>query len=251
MKDILFTIADNCEIAEGIYRLELTCGESLPPIIAGQFLHLEVPDKRLLMRRPFCIYDYKADSVITYYVVVGKGTYSLSRAQAGDKLRAILPLGNGFDVSGYKKIALLGGGMGCAELYSVTKTEGKEFYAYLGFANKRKVAFLEDFERKVKRLNVFTDDGSYGEKGFALPALLKDIAQFDAVLACGPTPMLKALQGAVKDIQLPVFASLEQRMGCGVGACLACTCKVKENGEVRHKRVCADGPVFDLRNVIL
>lgn len=251
MKDILCEVVLNERVAKDIYKMVLKSKEKLPRIWAGQFLHLQVPDKRLILRRPFCIYDHNEYEVVTYYAVVGKGTESLTSAKIGSNLSVLLPLGNGFEIDNYKNIALLGGGMGCAELFMVTKTQEKNFYAYLGFASKERMVFVDDFKQTCKEVNIFTSDGSVGKKGYALPQLIEQIDKFDAVLICGPLGMVKSAKEALKDTGIPAFVTLEQRMGYGIGACLVCTCKINEGKKVRNKRVCMDGPVFNLKDVIL
>lgn len=251
MKDILFEVALNQRVAKDIYKMVLKSEEKLPKIWAGQFLHIQIPEKSLILRRPFCIYDYNEYEVVTYYAVVGKGTRNLTTAKEGSKLKVLLPLGNGFTIDNYQNIALFGGGMGCAELFLTSKTPNKNFYAYLGFSSEDRVLFVEDFKQTCKEVNVFTVDGSVGNKGFALTQLEKDIDKFDAVLICGPHAMIKAAQETFKEAKIPMFVSLEQRMGCGMGACLVCTCKIKEADKIRNKRVCMDGPVFNIKDVVL
>lgn len=235
-------------------RLDLTAAEPLPFIQAGQFLHLEVPDKSLILRRPFCIYDHDEFSVTTYAAIVGRGTASLAGVKPGAVLKAILPLGNGFDISKYKNIGFLGGGMGCAELYSAAKAgaaAGKNIYAYFGFASKNRVLFESDFKSVAKKTVICTDDGSYGVKGYPISELKKDIKNLDAVLICGPHGLVKSAGREFENEQIPAFVSMEQRMACGVGACLVCTCAVKEGTEIKNKRVCMDGPVFNLRDIVI
>lgn len=230
--------------------MELESEEPLPKFSGGQFLHIEVPDK--LLRRPLGIVKMFDNLLTVIYAVVGEGTQNLSNVKSGHMLKAILPLGNGFAIPGNaKRIAILGGGLGAAPLLPVISAyKEKDFYSYLGFACKDNIILEEDFKAVSKRTVIATDDGSYGFKGYALNAFQKDLQEnnFDMVLACGPTSMLKAIKNA--KLSMPVFVSLEERMGCGVGACLVCACKINRNG-IKNLRVCADGPVFDLNEVVL
>jgi dihydroorotate dehydrogenase electron transfer subunit len=250
MQDIIFSVEDISLQASSIYRLVLRSQQKLPSIICGQFLHLEVPDSSLLLRRPFCIYDATDFTVTTYFALVGKGTESLKNVKTGDKLKCILPLGNGFDINKYQNIGLLGGGMGCAELYFATKDKNKNFYAYFGFANKEKVLFENDFRSTCKKLSICTDDGSYGTKGYPIDELKKDLDILDAVLVCGPSGLVRSAAKFFLSHKKDVFVSMEQRMGCGVGACLVCATKISSDDGIHSKRVCMDGPVFPLQDIV-
>ena len=170
---------------------------------------------------------------------------------AGTSLNVLLPLGNGFYIEeNEQKIALVGGGVGVFPLISVLREYGakKEISAYIGYRNKGAVCGVDEFEKATKFVGV-TDDGSYGEKMNAVQAFEVDLNKGnrpDVVLACGPTPMLRALKALVEKENLPCYVSLEERMGCGIGACLVCVCNLT-NGE--HARVCKDGPVFNAKDV--
>ena len=168
-------------------------------------------------------------------------------------MNVLMPLGNGFFVAeNEKKVALVGGGVGIFPMISVLREYAgeKELSAYIGFRNRGAVCGMEDLKR-ADRLLAVTDDGSFGEKMNAVQAFVRDLSagyRPDVVLSCGPLPMLRALKEALDGKNIPCFVSLEERMGCGIGACLVCVCNLT-NGE--HARVCKDGPVFDIRNVIL
>ncbi|MCL2555589.1 MAG: dihydroorotate dehydrogenase electron transfer subunit [Firmicutes bacterium] len=253
MKDISFKVSDIKLVNSDTVRLVLTSEEILPKITAGQFLNLEVPDNSLILRRPFCIYDYDNTSVTIYLAVVGKGTLALKNLKKGEILKATLPLGNGFfKINTYKNIGILGGGIGCAPLFRITKDyKDKNFFAYLGFNSKDKALFINDFKKTCKKTIVATNDGSLGEKGYALDFIKKDIANFDAIIMCGPHGLVKAAKETFKNISIPVLVSLEQRMACGVGACLVCTCPIIADEHQKNKRVCIEGPVFDIKEVVV
>lgn len=252
MKDLISTVVDNREIAENIYMITLELPESTKGFHGGQFVNLETGDNSLLLRRPLGVCIAEGNNLSLCYQIKGKGTKKLTEAKAGDKLKVLLPLGNYFDLSPYKKVAVIGGGVGIFPLIAtVRENADKEFYSYLGFRNKKAVCLLNKFE-KSKALTVTTDDGSYGKKGNAVEAFLAeaDKNSVDAIIACGPPIMLKILKQklAERKINTPCFVSLEERMGCGLGACLVCVCKTSDGG---NARVCNDGPVFDINKVEL
>lgn len=254
MKDILLTVAKKTVLNERTVELLLASEEQLPPIRCGQFLHLKVGGA-FLLRRPFCIHAFTETTVTVVVAVVGEGTRALAACKEGDAFWAVLPIGNGFTLEEkHKTVVLLGGGVGCAPLSTVPVTyPDRTYYAYLGFASKQAVLFEQTFAALGKTV-VATDDGSYGRKGFVTDVLRADLPKIkpDVILTCGPTPMLKAAAKLTLDTGIPAYMSGEQRMGCGVGACLVCTCAVRQSdGTVQNKRACVDGPVFSLEDVLL
>lgn len=258
LKDRTGLVMLNQKIAKDIYKMVLQFNDMPSSIRGGQFAHVKLNDKSHVLRRPFCIcdYDMRAKTVTLCYAVVGEGTKILSSYSAGEKLQVMLPLGNGYMPSdGVKKVVLLGGGMGSAVLPAIPTTYPRlKYYTYLGFANKDKVVLQEEMKRVSENLVVATDDGSYGKKGFVTDILAEDMKKInpDAVFCCGPEVMYKALKKALEPFDVPVIVSLEARMGCGIGACLVCNCKVKRAGEEEtYARVCIDGPVMDLSEVVL
>ncbi|HEY8443310.1 MAG TPA: dihydroorotate dehydrogenase electron transfer subunit [Clostridia bacterium] len=250
MKDYTLTITKNYQIADKIFRTEFA-GEDLPKFRGGQFLHIQVPGK--VLRRPFGILEMTPNSLTIVFAVVGEGTQILSQMKPGERLNAMLPLGNGFMLpKTYKKVALLGGGLGSVPLLPVITTYPEiEFYSYMGFKSKKDVILYDEFLKLSKKTVYATEDGSFGYQGYSLDALKEDLKtiDFDAVLVCGSKPMLQAVKNA--GLNLPVYVSMEERMGCGVGACLVCACQVNKGGSVENLRVCLDGPVFMLDEVTL
>ena len=252
IKYLISTVKDNRVIAENVYMITLALPESAESFHGGQFVNLETGDKSLLLRRPLGVCIAEGNELSLCYQVKGKGTKKLTEAKSGDKLKVLLPLGNYFDLSGYKKVAVVGGGVGIFPLIAaIRENKDVEFHAFMGFRNKSAVCLLNELE-KCRSLTVTTDDGSYGKKGNAVEAFLSEAENFDfdAVISCGPPVMLKALKQrlAERDIKTPCFVSLEERMGCGVGACLVCVCKTADG---KNARVCKDGPVFDINKVVL
>lgn len=251
MYDLNATVKSNILIAENIYMMTLTLPESAGTIRGGQFVNLATGEGSHLLRRPLGVMKVEGGDITVCYQVKGSGTQTLAKAEEGQKLKVLLPLGNGFDLGGKKNIAVIGGGVGIFPLIATIREycSDKNFYSYIGFRNKNAVCLLEELE-KSKKLTVVTDDGSYGGKGNAVEAFLKDEGNIDAdlIIACGPPVMLKALKQKLKEksIKTPCLVSLEERMGCGLGACLVCICK-KTDGS--NARVCKDGPVFEINEV--
>lgn len=252
MKELTATVKENKIIAENIYSLTLTFPEELE-IRGGQFINISTGNPAHLLKRPFGVVKREGRDVTVCYQVKGEGTRCLSETEAGAKLEVLAPLGNGFILpETAKNIVVIGGGVGVFPLISVIRQyRDKNFYSYIGFRNFGAVCLLDELENSNK-LTVVTDDGSYGEKGNAVSAYLADAknVRADLIIACGPPVMLKVLKNRLKEegITTPCLVSLEERMGCGIGACLVCVCK-KSDGA--NARVCKDGPVFDIDSVEL
>ena len=251
MKDYIATIVNNEQIADNVYAVTFDLGETAK-VRCGQFGNISVGGTHLL-RRPIAICKTEGNTVTFCYQIKGEGTQLLKTMGAGTQLNVLMPLGNGFYVEeNERKVALVGGGVGVFPLISVLREYGaaKEISAYIGYRNKGAVCGVEEFEKAHKFVGV-TDDGSFGEKMNAVQAFAADLAKGnrpDVVLACGPTPMLRALIALVEKENLPCYVSLEERMGCGIGACLVCVCDMT-NG--KKARVCKDGPVFNANSVVL
>ena len=251
MKDYVATIVKNEKIAENIHAVTFELGE-VAKVRCGQFGNISIGSTHLL-RRPIAICKVENREVTFCYQIKGDGTKTLKEMGAGTRLSVLMPLGNGFFVEeNEKKVALVGGGVGVFPLISVLRAyaDTKEISAYIGYRNKNAVCGVEEFEKADKFVAV-TDDGSYGEKMNAVQAFAADLAKGnrpDVVLACGPTPMLRALKTLVEKENLPCYISLEERMGCGIGACLVCVCDLSGG---KKARVCKDGPVFKADEVNL
>ena len=251
MKDYIATIVKNEKIAENIYSITFDLGETAN-IRCGQFGNIAVGGTHLL-RRPIAICKAEGTQVTFCYQIKGEGTKALREMKAGEKTSVLLPLGNGFFVEeNEKKVALVGGGVGVFPLISVLRAykDTKQISAYIGYRNLGAVCGIDEFEKADKFVGV-TDDGSYGEKMNAVQAFEKDLKAGnvpDVVLACGPTPMLRALKAVAQRENLNCFVSLEERMGCGIGACVVCVCELSNGARAR---VCKDGPVFNANEVVL
>lgn len=244
------TIKSVKEHGNGIFRVECASADKLPVIHAGQFAHLKVPNKDL--RRPICVYDSDEHSVSFIIACVGAGTQAFTSLSVGDKFDALLPLGNGFPIFPDRtNIALLGGGTGCAPLLKIAKDNPwLNCTALLGFPNAAaKSAYGDDFDKVCRNVCYCTDDGSLGYHGYPTD-LLTEIAP-EVLYVCGAPGLMKTARQYCITHGVVGFASTEQRMGCGVGACLVCAVKVERGGKEQMLRACADGPVFDIRELVL
>ena len=249
------------ELVNGIYKYTVNAPEIANIAKPGQFLEIKISETgEPFLRRPISIYNInkKLGEVEFIFQVKGRGTEILSHKKVGDIINVLGPLGNGtFTVKEYKKVAIIGGGIGTYPLYELAKElQGKaETTMYMGFRNKGLVTLEKEFEEVTSRVVITTDDGSYKEKGFAINVLKEDCKteKPDIIFACGPLPMLKAVQEFAKSENIPCEMSLEERMGCGIGACVGCNVRiVTENpDEVKYNYVCKDGPVFDSTKVII
>ncbi len=253
MKELVSTVKSVRLIAENVYELTVTLSESAGEIKGGQFLNISTGDGSRLLKRPLGIVKVDGLDVTVCFQVKGEGTVALSRASTGDKLAVLLPLGNGFNIpDSAKNVVVLGGGVGIFPLVPVVNgNKNKKFYTYLGFRNKNCVCLTDEFGGSEK-LTIVTDDGSYGAKNNAVSAYLEELdgVPADMIIACGPPVMLRVLKQKLKErgVKTPCLVSLEERMGCGIGACLVCVCRKSDGG---NARVCKDGPVFDINEVEL
>jgi len=244
------------EIASDIYELTIN-GELVSQIkTPGQFVHLKVSNGLdPLLRRPISIssYNFEQNSLTMIYRKDGKGTSMLAELRPGMFVDILGPLGNGFpvdEVSIGDTALLVGGGIGVPPLYELSNqlvAKGVKVIHVLGFQTASAVFYEEEFLKNGETY-VATADGSYGRKGFVTD-VMKEL-QFDCIYTCGPTPMLRAIEQNYSHKKL--FLSLEERMGCGIGACFACVCKKKDDPTgVSYKKVCSDGPVFRAGEVLI
>lgn len=235
MKQVVMKVVKTDKIAASVYKTTFT-GDISGITNAGQFVNVKIDG--LYLRRPISVCDLSDNTLTLVYKVVGKGTEMLSRSTSGDKFDMLTGLGNGYDISGSgDKPLLIGGGVGVPPLYYLAKLlaeKGKTLSVALGFNTEKDVFFINEFENLGCKVKVATVDGSFGVKGFVTNVLPEEYSYF---YACGPEPMLKAVYNATKtDGEF----SFEERMGCGFGACMGCSCKTT----VGAKRICKDGPVI-------
>lgn len=249
----LCRIVSKKEIIPDIFDVIVESPQIAAEAKPGQFLHIDCGDGiQTFLRRPISICDAFDTSVRFLFRRTGSGTSVLAQKQPGDTLDILGPLGNPFTLLPQaQKPILIGGGIGIFPLYLLCK-QLNGARVLLGFQSKDKVLMEEEFQA-LAETTVATDDGSYGYNGYAvnlLEELLKQ-EEGDIVYSCGPTPMLKAVQRITQQYGVKCQLSLEQRMGCGIGACLTCTCETTSKGVHQHKRVCKNGPVFWSSEVIL
>lgn len=251
----LCKIISQREIAADIYELTVKAKLVNEIIEPGQFVHIRVSKRDPLLRRPISIssYDKKSEQFTMIYRKEGKGTSLLAELTEGMEIDILGPLGNGFPVDEVTKgetALLVGGGIGVPPLYELSNqltANGVKVIQVLGFQTESAVFYEQEFLQNGETF-VATVDGSYGSKGYVTD-VMKDL-HFDCIYTCGPTPMLRAIEQMFSDKK--VFLSLEERMGCGVGACFACVCKSADDPTgVSYKKVCSDGPVFRVGEVLI
>ncbi len=246
------SVLANIRLSARYFLLRLARPRELPEPVAGQFVHVAVPapDERFYLRRPFSIHDCTRDFIDLVIVEVGPGSTALRRAREGDRVRFYGPLGHAYPVLPNKRILGIGGGVGLAPLYFYGfRAPGGlgENYRLLYGARTREDLFLEHVALERKGVSLSTDDGSYGFKGnvVQLAESVMHEEPADVLFSCGPTVMMQAVQRLADTLRIPHYASLENRMGCALGACRACVVPTKLDGGSPYRTVCHDGPVFD------
>ena len=241
MKQGIFKISLNQKLTDNVYKMVLV-GDTSDITACGQFINIQLDG--LYLRRPISVCDCDETAVTIIYKVVGKGTEQMSKMIVGDTLDVLTGLGNGYDLSlSGDKPVLLGGGVGVPPLYMLAKklaAEGKKVSVILGFNTKSEVFYEQEFKNLGCDVTVTTVDGSYGVKGFVTNAYPNDYTYF---YTCGPEPMLKAIY---KTSKTSGQMSFEERMGCGFGACMGCSCKTIAG----YKRICKDGPVMQKEEIL-
>lgn len=248
------------ELKPGIIKFSVKAKEIVDTAKPGNFIEIRVNnDIEPFLRRPISIYNMDKENGILEFIfqVKGKGTHILAERKEGELIDIIGPIGYGtFKYKNYQKIYIIGGGIGVFPLYELAKEgkkENKEIKTYLGFRNRDMVVLEKEFEGVSDNLTITTDDGTYGQKGFAIDFLKKDMEKekADCIYACGPLPMLKAVRKYALENNIPCQISLEEKMACGLGVCLGCAVKTakspKDAPEYWH--VCKAGPVFQAKDV--
>jgi len=240
------------EISSGIFDLCIKTEKIAENAVAGQFVSLYCEDGSRLLPRPIsiCEVDKNEKTIRLVYRVAGAGTDEFSRMKKGETIKVMGPLGNGFPLL-KKKAFLIGGGIGIPPMFELAKElgDGVEKTAVLGY---RDVLFLNKEFEKYADVVIATEDGSTGTKGNVLDAIRENKLEADVIYACGPTPMLRAIKEYAAEKNIECYLSLEERMACGIGACLACVCKSKDvddHTHVHNKRICKEGPVFRAEEV--
>ena len=241
MKQSIFEIRSNTRLTDSVYKMVLA-GDTSSITNCGQFVNIQLDG--MYLRRPISVCDYDDKTLTIVYKVVGKGTEAMAAMGEGVKLDILTGLGNGYDLTlAGDKPVLLGGGVGVPPMYNLAKrlrAQGKDVKVILGFNVKSEIFYEEEFKALGCDVTVTTVDGSYGVKGFVTDALPTDYTYF---YTCGPEPMLKAVYRASRTSGQMSF---EERMGCGFGACMGCSCKTLTG----YKRICKDGPVMKKEEIL-
>ncbi len=237
-----YEIKSNIKLTDNIYEMVLI-GDTSSITAPGQFINIKLDG--FYLRRPISICDYDDSTITIIYKVVGEGTEVMSKMSSGEKLDVLCGLGNGFDTTkSLDKPVLIGGGVGVPPMYNLCKkliADGKAVTVILGFNKKEDIFYENEFKKLGADVKVTTVDGSYGIKGFVTDAL-KD-TDYSYFYTCGPMPMFKAIEAVASTSGQYSF---EERMGCGFGACMGCSCKTKYG----NKRICKDGPVLIREEII-
>ncbi|SHJ78870.1 dihydroorotate dehydrogenase electron transfer subunit [Anaerocolumna jejuensis DSM 15929] len=245
-------IISQVQLAPGIFSMWLKDLEIAGQAKPGQFLSLYCYSEDRLLPRPISICEIKEDgtSLRLVYRVAGKGTEEFSRLKEGDTIQVMGPLGNGFPETGAKAI-LIGGGIGIPPMLELAKSLDCEKSIVLGY---RDITFLEKEFQPYGQVYLSTEDGSAGVKGNVIDAIRQNAVEGEVIYACGPTPMLRGVKAYAAEHGITAWLSLEERMACGIGACLACVCKTRNKDHhtnVNNTRICKEGPVFKAEEVEL
>ena len=242
MKQSIFEIISNKNIAENVFEMVLA-GDISDITASGQFVNIKL--EGMFLRRPISVCDYDDKTLTLIYKAVGNGTEAMSKMEKGTKLDILTGLGNGYDLSlAGDKPMLIGGGAGVPPMYNLAKkliAMGKSVTVVLGFNKESEVFYKEEFEKIGAKVIITTVDGSVGVKGFVTDAFSE--IEYTYFYVCGPEPMLKAVYNGT---ETSGQFSFEERMGCGFGACMGCSCKTKYG----NKRICKDGPVLVKEEII-
>ena len=247
IKECCTVISQEC-IAKDIYSMWISTKAIAREAKPGQFVSVYTKDASRLLPRPIslCEIDREKDALRIVYRIAGDGTREFSRLRAGDPIDILGPLGNGFPLEEAKgkRVMLMGGGIGIPPMLETAKAIQGEKIIVSGYRDE---LFLTEELNAAGQLYLATEDGSAGTKGNVLDAVKVNRLEADLIFACGPTPMLRAIKAYALEKGIPCWVSMEEKMACGIGACLACVCKSTEvdgHSQVHNKRICKDGPVF-------
>lgn len=244
----LCKVVENSELCQNIFEIVVECPEVAQEAKPGQFLHIKTnKSSDPLLRRPISISRIIRDKgyISLVYQLIGRGTKEMGALKPGEEIDIMGPFGNGFPLFAGKKCALVGGGMGVAPLLELAYNLN-DCDAYLGF--RCSTFKLEEYQSACKEIHISTEDGSMGSKGYVTD-ILKYIDKYEIVYTCGPKPMMRKVKELCESKSVQCFVSVEERMGCGIGACLVCACKIKEGDSWHYKKACTDGPVFEAGEV--
>jgi len=267
MYQVVAKVLSNKNITLNYFKIILNAPEICQDAQPGQFVHIKVTaGSAFLLRRPFSIYNLEDEKLEILYRVVGKGTDLLSQKRKSKKLDLLGPLGQGFELKeNFGKVILVAGGIGVAPLYFLAKrllnhdskisgqtrpkSRHPKITLFLGARTRKQILCAQDFKNLGATVKIATEDGSWGYKGLVSDFLAETLLRYskpDLVFTCGPVPMLKKIAQLSRKYRVPSQVSLEQRMGCGIGACLGCVVRAREG----YLRVCKDGPVFRVNQIL-
>ena len=252
-KQVMAEIIRHTSLSDGIFDMTLKAEEIAKEAKAGQFISVYLNNKSKILPRPIsiCGIDKEAGTLRIVYRTVGDGTKELSDYKEGEMVKILGPLGNGFTQKD-KKAILIGGGIGIPPMLELMKQLDCDKTAVLGYRDSD--MFLKDEFEAVGDVVISTEDGSFGTKGNVIDAIKEQGVEGSIIYACGPTPMLRGIKAYAEEMGIEAQISMEERMACGIGACLACVCKTKDkdaHSNVNNKRICKEGPVFDAKEVEL
>ena len=248
-----YIITEKTAIARNIYSFTISCPEVADAARPGQFVHIRA--NGFTLRRPIsiCGIDKEKGTLRIVFEIRGQGTEEIAKLNKGDLIDMLAPLGHGFTVKpDAEKVILIGGGIGTPPMLPLAKVYSEKAVVISGFRNSSAAILQEDFKAAGAEVILCTDDGSAGIHGFVTQPL-KELAEkggISAVYACGPMPMLKGVSAICQENGIYCEISLEERMACGIGACLGCACRTKRNDEEYFAHVCKDGPVFKAEEVL-
>ena len=259
MDNTIGNVISNTKIASSVYSMVIETSVAANAK-AGQFISMYTGDESKILPRPIsiCQINNRAMTIRVVYRVVGAGTEEFSTYKSGDKVKLMGPLGNGFpidEINPAATVVLMGGGIGVPPMVSCLeelKARGIKTISVMGYRNSD--TFLQSELSIANKSYVATEDGSLGAKGTVIDAMYHYRVKGDVILSCGPKPMLRAIKAYANKTDMLCYVSMEERMACGIGACLGCVCqstKIDEHSRVKNKRVCKDGPVFRAEEVIL
>lgn len=251
-------VVSNTKLNDKYYLMEIECEEFVNKAKPGHFMMVKAQQYDYLydplLRRPFGVCDIERGRFKILYILIGKGTNLLSQVKINSTIEFSEPLGNTFKYNGGKKVAMVGGGVGIAPLLFLArylKNQGAEIDLYYGGKTEDDILMIDEFKKYCSHIIVTTENGKVGQKGIVTEPLQKNILQYDKIYACGPKKMLEATTKIAVENKIPIEVSLDERMACGMGACLGCLIYLKnDSGEIEQKRCCVEGPVFDGSKIV-
>lgn len=251
-------VVNNLKLNDKYYLMEIECEEFVKKAKPGHFTMVKAQQYDYLydplLRRPFGVCDIERGRFKILYVLIGKGTNLLSQAKSGSQIEFSEPLGNIFKFNNEKNVALVGGGVGIAPLLFLAKylyNQDISVDLYYGGKTEDDILLIDEFKKYCQHIEVTTENGKVGKKGIVTMPLSLNIKKYDKIYACGPKKMLKATSELSMQYEIPIEVSLDERMACGMGACLGCLIYIKnDSGEIEQKRCCVEGPVFDGSKIV-